>query len=91
MDNLASTIINISPSLVSRDKKNSTKKNIKDETTDISGLMNDTLMERYTKYGVRYFNLTAINSEEAPMMNYFHLHPAPEIICIILQNKVKLN
>ena len=37
------------------------------------------------------FSVKAVNSEEDPMLNYFHIPFAPEIICNILQNIVKLN
>ena len=38
-------------------------------TREIAGLVNDKFMEWYEKYGIRTFNLIAINSEEALMMN----------------------
>ena len=53
--------------------------------------MNDKLMEGYAKSRIKTFNLTAINSEEAPMLNYFHIPLTPAIIQKILQNIVKLN
>ena len=88
----ASIIIDISSSLVSTgETKLDETKFLKNVTGEITGLVNDKLMERYAKSGIIKFNLTAINSEEAPMLNYFHIPFAPVIIRKILQHIVKLN